>query len=204
VPAEKAPLGLYAIKAPFDGVIVAKHITRGERVGEESEVFTIVDLAQVWVNLTVYTKDLALIAKGQDVVLRADHSGAQARGAIAMVSPYVEVATRTATARVVLDNSDGRWVPGTFVSAFISTTEENLPVVVPRDAVQSIEGEDVVFIEHEGAFEIVPVKAGRSDRTSVEVLSGLEAGQRYVAGGAFQIKATVITSDLDPHAGHGH
>ena len=203
-PAEDAPLGLYAIKAPFDGVIVEKHITRGERVGEESDIFTIVDLAQVWVNLTVYTKDLALIAKGQDVVLRSDHSGAQARGTIAMVSPFVEAATRTATARVVLDNSDGRWVPGTFVSAFISTAEENLPVVVPHDAVQSIEGEDVVFIEHEGTFEIVPVKAGRRDRTNVEVLSGLEAGQRYVAGGAFQIKATVITSDLDPHAGHGH
>ena len=197
-------LGWYEIKAPFDGVIVQKHITRGERVGDDADIFTVVDTASVWVNLTVYTKDLASVAKGREVVLRAEHSGSQARGRIAAVTPFVEESSRTATARVVLDNADGRWVPGTFVTGFVSSSEEDLPVVVPRDAVQTIEGRDVVFVEHEDGLEMTPVTIGRADRGSVEIASGLEPGSRYVAEGAFQLKATVITSSLDAHAGHGH
>jgi cobalt-zinc-cadmium efflux system membrane fusion protein len=95
-------------------------------------------------------------------------------------------------------------MPGTFVTGFSATDAENLPVVIPRDAVQSIEGKDVVFVEHEGEFEMTPVTLGRSDRERIEIAAGLDAGTRYVSEGAFQLKATVITSNLDSHAGHGH
>jgi len=203
-PLEQGSMGRYALKAPSDGVIVQKHISRGERLDVGADIFTVVDTSQVWVDLAVYAKDLALVHKGQGIVLRADHSGAQARGHIAMVTPFIEASSRSATARVVLDNADGRWVPGTFVSGFVSTDEQDLAIVIPRDAVQTIEGEDVVFVQHEGTFETVPVTAGRSDRTRVEIVAGLEAGQRFVAGGAFHLKATLMTRDLDPHAGHGH
>ena len=144
------------------------------------------------------------VRAGQEVALRVEHSGAQARGKVTMVTPFVDEVTRSATARVVLDNSDGRWLPGTFVTGFISTSKENLPVVVSRDAVQSIEGRDVVFVEHEDGLEMTPVKLGRSDRTNVEITAGLTPGMPYVSKGAFQLKATVITSTLDSHAGHGH
>jgi len=63
---------------------------------------------------------------------------------------------------------------------------------------------DVVFVEHEGAFEMAPVALGRSDSASVEITSGLRAGTPYVSDGAFQLKAVVVTSALDSHAGHGH
>ena len=201
---KQADLGWYEIKAPFDGFIVQKHIALGERVGEDFEVFTIVDTLGVWVNLTVYTKDLSAIRKGQEVVLRADHSGARARGEISMVTPFVEESTRSATARVALDNSDGRWMPGTFVTGLISNSKVDVPVVVSRDAVQNIEDRDVVFVEHDGAFEMRAVTLGRTDRAGVEVLAGLEPGMRYVSEGAFQLKATVVTSNLSSHAGHGH
>jgi cobalt-zinc-cadmium efflux system membrane fusion protein len=121
-----------------------------------------------------------------------------------MVTPFVEESTRSATARVVLDNSDGQWMPGTFVTGFISVSETDLPVVIPREAVQNIEGRNVVFVEHEGAFEMQAVALGKSDRTNVEIADGLEPGTRYVAQGSFHLKATVITSSMDSHAGHGH
>jgi cobalt-zinc-cadmium efflux system membrane fusion protein len=203
-PLNRTRLGWYEIKAPFDGFIVQKHIALGERVGEDADVFTIVDTGSVWVNFSVYTKDLPAVHPGQAVVLQADHSGFQARSEIAMVTPFVEQSTRSATARVVLDNGDRRWVPGTFVTGHIRRSQEELPLVVPRDAVQRIEDRDVLFVEHEGAFEMMPVTLGRTDRTSVEITGGLKPGERYVAEGAFQLKATVITSNLDAHAGHGH
>ena len=196
--------GAYEVKAPFGGVIVKKHISLGESLESTSDIFTLADTSSVWVNLTVYTKHLAEVRKGQKVALRVEHSGAKGYGKITMVTPFVDAATRSATARVVLDNSDGRWTPGTFVTGLISTSEENVAVVVPRDAVQTIEGRDLVFIEHEGAFEMIPVTLGKADRTQVEILEGLKSGARYVAEGAYQLKATVITSNLGSHAGHGH
>ncbi|NIA15578.1 MAG: efflux RND transporter periplasmic adaptor subunit [Nitrospiraceae bacterium] len=201
---KQASLGSYEIKAPFDGLIVEKHIALGERLGEDSEIFMIADMNSVWVNLTVYTKNLASVRDGQDIVLQVDHSGAQARGKVTMLTPFVEESTRSATARVVLDNSDGRWMPGTFVTGFISTTEDELAVVVPRNAVQNIEGRDVVFVEREGDIEMTPVTVGRTDRTNAEILAGLEPGTPYVTDGAFQLKATLITSSLGSHSGHGH
>ncbi len=161
-------------------------------------------MSTVWVHLTVFTKHLGAVRPHQEVILRAEHSGAQARGEISMVTPFVEESTRSATARVVLDNSDGAWRPGTFVTGFISNSGTSLPVVVPKHAVQNIEGRDVVFVEHEGAFEMNSVTVGRADRTRVEIVAGLKPGTPVVAEGAFQLKATVITSALGSHAGHGH
>ena len=77
-------------------------------------------------------------------------------------------------------------------------------MVVPREAGQHIEGNDVIFVTDGDTFQMRPVSIGRSDRTQAEVVAGLEPGTRYVAEGAFQLKATVITSSLDSHAGHGH
>jgi len=200
----RAKLGWYEIKSPIDGVLVERHLTLGERVGEDSDIFTVADLDSVWANLTVHARDLVAVRRGHGVELRTEHSGAQARGKIAMVTPFLEESTRSATARVILDNSDGQWMPGTFVTGFISASEANLPVVVPRKSVQNIEGRDVVFVESEGGFEMTPVVTGRSDRDSVEVVAGLDPGTPYVSEGAFQLKAAVITSALGSHAGHGH
>ncbi len=194
----------YEIRSPITGVVTEKHISLGESLDADTEVFTVVDLSSVWVNLTVYTKHLGLVRAHQEVTLRVEHSGARARGEISMVTPFAEESTRSATARVIMDNSDGEWMPGTFATGFISSSEANLAVVVPRNAVQNIEGRNVVFVEHEGSFEMNSVILGRMDRTHVEVVAGLEPGTEYVAEGAFQLKATVITSSLDSHAGHGH
>jgi cobalt-zinc-cadmium efflux system membrane fusion protein len=194
----------YEIRSPIAGIVTEKHVSLGESLDADADIFTVVDMNSVWVNLTVYTKNLGAVRPQQDVTLRVDHSGAQARGNVSMVTPFAEESTRSATARVVLDNRDGAWMPGTFVTGFINTSEANLPVVAPKHAVQNIEGRDVVFVEHEGTFEMNPVTVGRADRTHVEILAGLEPGTPYVAEGAFQLKATVITSALGSHAGHGH
>lgn len=194
----------YEIRSPIAGVVTEKHISLGESLEADADIFTVVDMSSVWVHLTVYTKNIGAVRPHQDVTLKVDHSGVKARGDVSMVTPFADESTRSATARVVLDNSDGEWMPGTFVTGFINTSEENLPIVVPRNAVQNVEGRDVVFVEHKGNFEMSPVVLGRADRTRIEVVSGLEPGTPYVSEGAFHLKATVITSALGSHAGHGH
>jgi cobalt-zinc-cadmium efflux system membrane fusion protein len=199
-----ADITRFEIRSPIDGVVAARHVSLGESLAADADIFTIVDISSVWVNLAVHVRNLAAVRAGQEVLLRIDHDGAQTKGTIAMVTPFVAEGSRSATARVVVDNADGRWIPGTFVTGLIGVAEDSLPVVVPLSAVQKIEGRDVVFVEQGGGFEMAPVTLGRRDRAAVEVTSGLAAGTSYVAEGAFQLKATVVTSALDAHAGHGH
>jgi len=195
---------LYEIRSPIRGIVTERDVDRGQSLDGGDHMFTIVNTDTVWANLTVYTKNLPVVREGQAVVLRSEHSGAMARGEVAMVTPFVEESTRSAAARVVLDNRDARWVPGTFVTGSIEVHEDDSPVVIPRDAVQHIDGRDVVFVEHLGSFEMTAVKTGRTDRGNIEILGGLAPGTPYVAAGAFELKATVVTRGLGSHAGHGH
>jgi cobalt-zinc-cadmium efflux system membrane fusion protein len=193
----------YEVRSPIDGIVTEKHISLGESLEGTADIFTLVDMSSVWINLTVYTKNLSAVRNGTDVRILTEY-GVQGRGEIFMVTPFVEESTRTATARVVMDNSDGSWIPGTFVTGSIGVSEEGARVVVPKDAVQSIDGESIVFVDEDGAFVPTQVETGRSDRNRVEIVAGLRPGVRYAAGGAFELKATIITSTFDAHAGHGH
>jgi len=192
----------YEIVAPFNGTIIQKHIALGEVVSNNSEIYEIADLNSVWVNLTVYQKDLASIRKEQQVVILADKIKVKATGVIDYVSPIVEESTRTATARVVLANPDGRWRPGIFVTGRVNVGEFEVDVLVPRTAIQTFDGQEVVFIQDTDGFKPQPVKIGRSDRENVEIISGLKPGQRYVTKNAFTLKAELVKSSFAD--GHGH
>ncbi len=194
----------YEVRAPFAGTVVDRHITLGEKVGDDSEIFAVADLRTVWVDLSITQKDFPLVAKGVEVTVSAGYGIPDTKGVIDYVSPVLGEATRTATARIVLPNPDGLWRPGLFVSAELKVAETGVPVMIPRTAAQHLDEEWVVFVEKDGGFEPVPVNLGRGDEERVEVLAGLGAGQRYVSEGAFECKAKVVTSNIDPHAGHGH
>ena len=192
----------YEMRAPFDGVVVEKHVTLGEMLGDDSLPFVIADLSDVWIVLTVYQKDLAAIGPGQRAHIVATHGLAEATGTIEYVSPILDKHTRTTTARVVMPNA-GEWRPGLFVTARVLVERVNAGVVVPKTAVQTIDGEQVVFVETSDGFAARHVRLGRSDAESVEILDGLTPGERYVAKGGFVLKAELGKASFE-HAGHAH
>ena len=192
------------ITAPIEGTVVQKHITLGEKVSDDTAIFTIADLSHVWVDLSVPQKDLVSIKKGQKTHISLGFGTPDAEGKISYVSPMADKKTRTALARLVLPNPDRRWRPGLFVKARISVGEVQLPLMIPKEALQRLENEIVVFVEAKGGYEPKHVTVGRSDGSNVEILSGLSAGERYVAKGGFELKAVMMTSDMGAHAGHGH
>ena len=194
----------YVITAPIDGTVVQKHITLGEKVSHDTEIFTVADLSHVWIDLSVPQKDLVSIKKGQRTHISLGFGTPDAEGKISYVSPMADRKTRTALARVVLPNPDRRWRPGLFVKARISIGELRLPLVVPKEALQRLENENVVFVEVKEGFEARHVTVGRSDESNVEILSGLFEGERYAARGGFELKAVMMTRDMGAHAGHGH
>jgi len=192
----------YEIIAPFDGVVVAKHITLGEYLNDDAEVFSVADLRSVWVMLTVYQKDLPYIKMAQPVRVTAREGAQQGLGAISYISPVIDEETRTATARVVLRNADGRWRPGLFVNGAVETQKLRAPVLIAKTALQRVEDRLSVFVLDEDGFEPHPVTLGRANETHVEVVAGLAPGQRYVTQGAFTLKAQLEKATFGD--GHAH
>jgi cobalt-zinc-cadmium efflux system membrane fusion protein len=86
--------------------------------------------------------------------------------------------------------------------ALVSKTRAK--VVVAKDSIQSLQGRKCMFVKDAHGFEPVFVETGLENASKAEILSGLSAGQEYVTKGAFALKAKIVTSTLDSHAGHGH
>ena len=201
---EEKRLGWYALRAPFAGFITEKHLTLGEKINDEESVITIADTSSVWVRFNVYQKDLSLVKIGQSVDVDLGPGMPHTTGAVSYVSQIIDSETRTAHARVELENRDGTLRPGLYANVRVNVDSVEASVVIGRDALQVVDDENVVFVEDGDGFVPTPVRLGRSDRDRVAVLSGLAPGQRYVEQGAFELKAHIVTSGIDPHAGHGH
>ena len=194
----------FNITAPFDGKIIEKDITLGELLQEDTVAFVIADLSTVWVDLSIYQKDLPFVREGQSVVIAPGRGIPYVEGTISYLSPVITEETRTALARVILPNPEGYFRPGLFITANLVGEEIPVSLQVNKSALQNLEGETCVFIKYLDGFKSQPVTVGRTSKTHAEITSGLKAGQSYVANGAFEIKAKIITSTMDSHAGHGH
>ena len=192
----------YEIVAPFEGTVIEKHISTGEAHKEDAEVFIVADLSSVWVNLSVYQKDMPYIRKGQPVVVSAGHGIPDMSGVISYIGPLVGEQTRTAVARVVLPNVGGNLRPGLFVTGLITVDSVPVPLLVPKTAVQTVADKPSVFVKTDEGFVLQPVTIGRSNETHVEILSGVEPGTRYAKSGAFTLKAQLSKGAFGD--GHAH
>ncbi len=193
----------YYITAPFDGTVTEKHITRGEYV-ENTDVFVLADLRTVWIEFSIYQKFISSVSKGTPVIISAGTKGPYIAGIIDYVSPVVDRETRTASARVVLNNFNGLWKPGMFITVMVSIENVPVKVKVERSAVVEINGKSVVFVNEGNGFVTRDVTTGKKNMDFIEITGGLKEGEKYVSKGTFDLKAHMITKNLDPHAGHGH
>ncbi|HDP94937.1 MAG TPA: HlyD family efflux transporter periplasmic adaptor subunit [Candidatus Aminicenantes bacterium] len=194
-------LSPYAMKSLINGEVIDMHLTPGEVVSGGGHAFTIADLSKVWVNLNIYQKDLPDIEVGQKVIINAPPDARTATGLISYISPVVSKETRTATARVVLENEKHAhiWRPGLFVNGRVIAGENMVPLLVPQSAVTTFEDQDVVFVKHEDGFKPLPVKIGRVNAEKAAITAGLKAGQVYVAEGAFTLKSELRKKSFGGH-----
>ena len=162
----------------------------------------IVDTSTVWADITVYKQDLSRLAVGNAASLRDDEGNLLARGEISFISPVVEETSRTATARLVLDNPGGMLRPGQFVTAHVEAGGAGQALLVPEKAVQLVEGRSSVFVPVDGGFRSQPVETGRRDGDRIEIVSGLQPGASFVSGGAFTLKAELEKDAFGD--GHNH
>lgn len=189
LPTENRALARYEVRAPLSGTVVEKHLTVGEAVKEDTTLFQIADLSDIWAEFAVYPKNFEQIKLGQQVSIRTSEGSVAVTGKVAYIGALVGEKTRTATARVTLPNPDGRLRPGMFVNIEVAEGSVKVPIAVKADAIQSIEGKSVVFVREGNSFEPRTVELGRQTGSLIEIRSGLKSGERYAAANSFVIKA---------------
>lgn len=196
-------LTTYEVQSLISGTIIEMHMTQGELIGNEAHAFTIADLDKVWANFNIYQKDLDKIKVGQRTLVSVGSMDIEEPGTISYVSPIVDEKTRTATARVILNNQSGKWLPGMFVIAKVYASEKKFPVVVEKTALQTLEEQMVVFVKDEdGGFKPQVVKTGHENDDNIEIISGLNAGDQYVSKNSFILKAEILKESFGGDHGH--
>ena len=198
--------GQFAITAPFAGVVVQRDASRGEMASPADQLFTVADLSRVWIELDIFERDLPRVAVGQPVsVTTTAYPGREFPGRIVYVGAVVDTTTRTVPARVEVPNSDGMLRPGMFATATIRVGGGGGPrPVVPRDAVQELEGRQVVFVrgDRPGEFRPQPVELGETvDSARVGIREGLSPGDSVVVSGAFMLRSELAKGEIGEH-GH--
>ena len=181
-------LTTYELKAPMAGVVTERQASLGEYVSEQKPAFVITDLSTLWIDFSVYRRDLAKVAVGEIVRIDPEDGGEPIAAKISYLSPIGAADTQSAVARAVIPN-DGRFRPGLFATGAVATAEQAVPLAVSIDAVQALEGRDVVFVREGDRFAARDVTLGRRDARSVEVLTGLKSGESYASKNSFVVKA---------------
>ena len=186
------------VRAPGDGVVIARSVNPGQVVGAAQELFVVTDLRTVWVIGDLYEKDFASIKVGSPATIAIpSRPGAILSGRVAYIDPRVDPATRTAKVRVEVPNRGMELRLGMYVTLDFRTGAGVQSIVVPREAVQAVGDRNVVYVPVEGddgRFAERPVKLGAVMGDSVQVLEGVKTGDRIVTTGSFFLRGEAARS----------
>lgn len=189
----------YAVTAPISGVITQRNANPGE-AATDTPLFVIADFSSVWAELSVFARDRSTIAIGQRVDIKAVEGQKLSQGVISSISPIGSMGNQQVIARVQLDNANGHWLPGVFVTADVTINTREAALVVANSALQAFRDFTVVFAQVGNVYEVRMLELGESNGVVTEVLDGLKPGTRYVTANSYLIKADIEKSG----ASHDH
>jgi membrane fusion protein, heavy metal efflux system len=190
------------LRSPISGRVSERRVDLGGligREGQESELFVIVNLDEIWVDLAVSPEDIGSVREGVPVKIRAIGSEDEAVAEVIFVSPLLDRETRNARVIATMPNKEHRWKPGTFVTAEVPLGGAPSPVIVSKKALQTVKGTPTVFVRDADGFEARSVRTGREDDDDVEVLTGLAAGETIALENTFTLKAELEKDTEQDH-----
>ena len=189
----------YAVTAPINGVVLARHTNVGDVAGD-APLFEIADLTELWLELHAFGEDAARLRSGQVVRLEAATGGNVVETTLQRVLPLVSATSQTVVARALLPNTQGEWRPGMAVNAQVTLAERQVPLAVKTAGLQRFRDFTVVFAQVGDTYEVRMLDLGERDGDWVEVLGGIDPGTPYVVEQSFLIKADIEKSG----ASHDH
>jgi membrane fusion protein, multidrug efflux system len=177
------------VTAPFSGVVSERPVSAGDVVQPGTALFTVVDPSSMRLEASVPAEQLASIRIGVPVDFTVSgYPGRQFVGRITRINPTADPTTRQVRIYVSIPNEGRALVGGLFANGRMSTATK-MGLVVPQSAVDARGSIPSVMRVKQGKAEKVQVQIGLTDKTSetIEVLSGLQAGDTLLLGAALGI-----------------
>lgn len=191
----KGTLGVMSLTAPIDGDVVRVRVFRGQAVEPSYTAFTIADRSSLWVRLSVFEGEVINIRVGDSVEVASQVTPDEVlTGTVTFVSTVLDPTTRSAEVRVVVPNEAGKLRVGQAVNAKIRpSAARKQTLAIPRKAMVQVDGKPTVFVEV-GERAVMPrtIEVGAQGPDLVEVVKGLEPGERIVTEGVFALKSELF------------
>jgi RND family efflux transporter MFP subunit len=186
-----------ALTAPVSGTITSRAVNQGEPIEANKEMLRVTNLSTVWVIGQVYEKDLGQMRAGSGASVTTDaYPGRLFRGQVSYIDPNISPETRTAQARVELENPGQMLKIGMYVNVSFGAlgTGEMTAPVVPSAAVQNMNNRQIVFAatDKQNVFVMKPVRLGAENNGGFVVLEGLSVGDKIVTEGSFLLRAELL------------
>lgn len=202
-PESLTPTNLYdrellPIRSPRNGVVISRNVTVGQVVDTGFEAFTVSDLSSIWMMAAVNEKDLSLVHNGARAdVITQGYPETVFPGRVAMVGDTLAPETRTIPVRIAVPNPGTRLRPGMFGTAQINGPTTRTALFIPEEALQDVNGNQVVFTTQDGSiFKAQVVKLGTRSAGQAEVIEGLKPGDHLVVQGAFMVKGELLKNSV--------
>ena len=193
---EEVPL--IEVRSPVSGTIIERMVSPGAVVAPSDSLYVISDLRSLWVIAQVPEQHLSSLRNGLavEVSVRA-YPGKTFPARITYIGDALDPETRTVEVRCELNNPGRRLKREMFATLTISAGGGREVVVAPLAALQNVDGQEILFVpEGEYSFRARRVQVGRHSDSVVEIVSGLQADEKVVANGAFQLKSELLKARM--------
>lgn len=194
------PSASFVVTSPTDGIVLERMAFAAGFINPEMPMYVIADLGTVYAVFLVPQEDMAYVKPDASVRIQAKGSSKVYQGKVDLIYPIVEHDAKRVRVRVVLENKDLSLLGGMIVTGTFET-KKGLALVIPKDAVM-LEGDKAyVFVEREvGIYEKRIVKTGEIGPDFVEILEGLNAGERAVTQANFLLDSeSKIRARIERH-----
>lgn len=181
-------MSAYEMKSPLAGTVLERNIQVGETRKAEDTAFVVADLGTVWAEFHAFPKDMPWISPGRRIEVLGQDS-LRGTASIVYVGSTADAGTHTILVRASLPNPARAWRAGILVQGRLLADSAQVPLSVPSEAVQPLDGKPTVFLR--GPQGIVPkaVETGRSDGDRIEIRAGLSPRDTLVFGNAYLLKS---------------
>lgn len=191
-------IGYTYIRAPIAGVVTEVEADPGEAASTAAPVVTITNNSMVYIRGSLPETQLRNVRVGQSVPVTVDAlDEPHFMGEISQVIPSADPETRTFSIRVRVDNSAARLQQGMYAELEIVSEQVTNAIVVPREAVVTRQGKDIVYLAENERAKQREVTTGIHDETHVVITDGLDEGDRLIVSGQTVVHPDAMINVVD-------
>jgi RND family efflux transporter MFP subunit len=178
------------ITSPVDGFVGRRNVDPGAMVNTNTAIASVVEISRLKLVVNVVEKDLRMVSAGDSGIVEVDaYPGEKFNGRIARVAPVLDPATRTASIEIEIPNPGYRLKPGMYARITLTVEERKNTLVAAKSAIIDFENKRGVWMPtEETRARFVPVELGIEGTDTIEILSGIKEGDRFVTTGAAAVR----------------